>query len=56
MSSTLTPDQRMIRARNKLLLNNPFFGVLALKLRVVEDNNPGATAWTDGTRLGYNPE
>jgi predicted metal-dependent peptidase len=46
----------MIRARNKLLLNNPFFGVLALKLRVVEDNNPGATAWTDGTRLGYNPE
>ena len=45
----------MTRARNQLLLNEPFFGVLALKLQLVVDNNQ-PTAWVDGTRMGYNED
>ena len=51
----LTPAQKMIRARNRLLINQPFFGVLALKLIIVEDTTC-ATAWVNGSRMGYNPE
>lgn len=55
MISNLTPDKKLIRARNKLLLEQPFFGVLALKLQVIEDKTC-QTAWTDGKRMGYNPD
>lgn len=51
----LTPAQKIIKARNKLLLQNPFFGVLALKLQVVEDHSC-PTAWVNGSQLGYNPD
>jgi predicted metal-dependent peptidase len=56
VNQQLTPAQKLIKARNKLLLREPFFGVLALKLDVVEDRRPGTTCWTDGKRLGYGPE
>jgi len=45
---------RVAAARTALVLDYPFFGVLALRLRVVEDVT-ASTAWTDGTHLGYSP-
>lgn len=42
------------RARTGLVGEEPFFGTLALKLKVVEDMTC-KTMWTDGIHLGYNP-
>lgn len=47
--------KRLIQARATLVLEQPFFGVLALRLAVVEDPSCD-TAWTDGVRIGYNPK
>lgn len=44
----------MSEARARLVLDHPFFGALALRLRLVEDSSI-PTAWTDGVHLGYNP-
>ena len=45
----------MIKARTALILENPFFGVLALKLKMkASDQVP--TAGVDGTHLLYNEE
>lgn len=41
-------------ARTNLLLRQPFFGALALGLRLQEDPTC-KTAWVDGRTLGYNP-
>lgn len=46
--------ERLAAMRVNLLLAQPFFGTLALRLRLVEDAT-APTAWTDGERLGYNP-
>jgi predicted metal-dependent peptidase len=46
--------RRVTAARTALILDEPFFGQLALKLRLVEDPTC-PTAWTDGVRLGYSP-
>lgn len=46
---------RMIAARTALLLGNPFFGALALGLRLQEDPTC-PTAWVDGRTLGFNPK
>lgn len=46
--------QRMTRARTALVLDHPFFGALALRLRMREDES-APTAYTDGQTLGYNP-
>lgn len=46
--------QRLIVARTGLLLDEPFFGPLALRLDLTEDLTCD-TAWVDGQRLGYNP-
>jgi len=51
----LTPQQMMTRARNRLLINNPFFGVLTLKLELV-DTEQVPTAAVDGVHMYYNPE
>ena len=51
MSNAL--DQ-MIAARVGLLLNQPFFGALALGLKLQEDPTM-PTAWVDGRTLGFNP-
>lgn len=47
--------KRIQQARTTLLLDQPFFGALALQLKLVEDTK-APTAWTDGHRMGYNPE
>ena len=46
--------QKIQIARTALVLDQPFFGVLALRLTVVEDPGCG-TAWTDGQSIGYDP-
>lgn len=47
--------ERLISARTAMLLDDPFFGALSLRLELIED--PGApTAWTDGTCLAINPK
>lgn len=43
------------KARTELILDEPFFGVLSLKLLLVEDNACD-TMWTDGVHMGYNPD
>ena len=43
------------KARSRLLLDNPFFGTLALKLLPKEDPSQ-PTGYTDGKVLGYNPK
>lgn len=45
---------RLIAARTRLVFDQPFFGALALRLRIVEDPTC-PTGWTDGTRMGVNP-
>lgn len=51
----MTPREKMARARTGLILDHPFFGALALRLKLIED--PGApTAYTDGKVIGYNPQ
>jgi predicted metal-dependent peptidase len=51
-SSAVHP--RIARQRTELVLSQPFFGALALRLNVRED--PSAkTFWVDGETLGYNP-
>lgn len=47
--------EAMTAARSNLVLCQPFFGALALRLRLIEDpTHP--TAWCDGQYLGYNPD
>lgn len=57
--------RRVMAARTALVLDEPFFGTLALRLKLVEEApcgcpDPSAsscphTAWTDGQSLGYFP-
>lgn len=47
---------RIVQARVGLVLDQPFFGALALRLAPQADPNAKAGMWTDGTTLGYNPE
>jgi predicted metal-dependent peptidase len=51
MSNTF---QKVTRARTSLVLDQPFFGVLSLKLRLKSDPTC-KTAWVDGVTLGFNP-
>jgi predicted metal-dependent peptidase len=51
----MTPRQKIQAARTALVLDQPFFGALALRLKVIEDPGCG-TAWTNGEALGYDPE
>ncbi|WP_028214824.1 DUF2201 family putative metallopeptidase [Paraburkholderia mimosarum] len=47
-------DPRISKQRSALVLDQPFFGSLALRVKVVED--PACkTFWVDGESLGYNP-
>lgn len=47
--------KRLISARTGLLLDQPFFGVLALQLDVYI-SRARQTAWTDGKSIGWNPD
>jgi len=48
-------SEMLAKGRAGLILDMPFFGSLALKLRLVEDNSQ-PTGWTDGKSLGYNSQ
>ena len=54
MNRHLTPDQRLVRARTQLLLNHPFFGSLAVRLKLLPGDLP--TMATDGRGIVYNPQ
>lgn len=47
-------DARISKQRAALVLDQPFFGALALRLKIVEDATC-KTFWVDGASLGYNP-
>lgn len=48
-------QQRLMVQRTQLVLREPFYGSLALRLRLVEDWTC-ETMWVDGTTMGYNPQ
>lgn len=54
----MTPQEQavdnIIRARVKLLLNSPFFGALATRLKIVDASKWCQTAATDGRHFYYN--
>lgn len=47
--------EKMVRARAGLILDNPFFGSLALRLNLKEDTSC-ETAWVNGIDIGFNPD
>jgi predicted metal-dependent peptidase len=55
MNILQTPRNTMLRARAGLVLDQPFFASLLLRLAVFEDVTC-ETMYTDGKRLGYNPK
>ena len=54
MTRHLTIEAKLSRARTQLLLNQPFFGTLCLRLKLVPMPSFPTMA-TDGRRLAYNP-
>ena len=50
-----TASQKMVKARANLVMGHPFFGTLALRLKIVEDLSI-ETASCDGTSIRYNPK
>lgn len=51
----LTVQQRLAKARASLILGEPFFGTIALKLALVEDRSRPTIA-VNGKQMRYNPE
>lgn len=51
----MTAKDKLIKARTALVLDEPFFGALALRLTLKEDPLC-KTLWTDGSSLGFNPD
>ena len=51
--SLTTTAQKLTRARVQLLLTQPFFGTLSLRLKLIPGSLP--TMATDGSRIVYNP-
>jgi len=49
-----TASERITRARSRLLLDQPWFGALSLRLRIIEAPELTKTMSTDGTRLVFN--
>ncbi len=50
-----TAESKIAMARFALVADNPFWGSLAMNLKLVADPTC-KTAWVDGRSLGYNPE
>ena len=48
-----TTEEKLTCARTRLVLDQPFFGTLSLRLKLVTGSLP--TMATDGTRIVYNP-
>lgn len=53
-TATLSARDMFRTARTTLVLDQPFWGALSLRLKMVEDPSCD-TAWTDGIHLGFNP-
>ena len=53
LTSHTTTAQKLTRARVQLLLGQPFFGTLSLRLKLIPGSLP--TMATDGSRIVYNP-
>jgi predicted metal-dependent peptidase len=51
----MKPIEKMSKARAGLILDQPFFGSLAMRLDLREDPTC-ETVWTNGRVLGFNPE
>jgi predicted metal-dependent peptidase len=51
----MSAETKLTAARTTLVLGSPFFGALALRLKLVSDPSCD-TAWTDGVSIGYNPD
>jgi len=51
----MTPEQKISQAKTKLVLHHPFFATFVLKTEFVKDKS-APTMWTDGVKVGYNPE
>lgn len=49
-----TASQKLVKARANLVMGHPFFGTLALRLKMIEDPSI-KTAACDGTSIRYNP-
>jgi hypothetical protein len=54
MNKDVNPEEKLCRARTQLILNQPFFGTLCLRLKLVAMPSFPTMA-TDGRRLAYNP-
>lgn len=52
MKAQNSTEQKLTRARTQLLLNQPFFGTLCLRLKLVSGSVP--TMATDGRRIAFN--
>ena len=52
MSRHVTAEQKLLRARTQLLLNQPFFGTLCVRLKLAV--GPVPTMATNGRRIVYN--
>ena len=50
----MNADRKLLKARSDLLLRQPFFGSLCLRMTPKEDRTCTGT-WTDGKTLAYNP-
>ena len=53
MKAQNSTEQKLTRARTQLLLNQPFFGTLCLRLKLVSGSVP--TMATDGRQIAFNP-
>lgn len=51
----MSAEKKMVKARANLVMGHPFFGTLALRLKMVEDKNQ-KTGSCDGTTIRYNPD
>lgn len=51
----MTAKEKLIKARAALVLDQPFFGSLVLRLKPQEDLSCN-TLWVDGTNLGFSPK
>ena len=45
---------RIVKARTSIILDNPFFGSLIMRMPVIEDSTC-KSLWTDGVSLGFSP-
>lgn len=50
----LTSEQKMTKAKNIIITDYPFFSILMLKMKIVENENQ-PTMCTDGNKIMYNP-